>query len=274
MGFISNECGYCRRHALNGIFHHPLRAVFLCTKKAQGKDRKNRNLGILILPCQKWYNDYNVGQVGDLALGNISVSLPSDGSAATVSQYNTPINTIVNEINGSLDNSNIAANAAIDGSKLADGSVTPKKWTNPYRFSAYRASSSSVPNSSTLEPVVYNAVEFDPNSDFDTSTGRYTAPIAGTYYFEAGSYASAVTGDIVYMHLYKNGSRVKYGDRNRNSDGNTQPMFVGVSALLELEAGDYVTVLIGHTQSYSMGLGTSAETNFFHGYLVAETEAA
>lgn len=60
-------------------------------------------------------------------MANISVSLPSDGTTADVSDYNTPINTMVNEINGGLDNSNIAASAAIAGSKLADNTVTSEK---------------------------------------------------------------------------------------------------------------------------------------------------
>ena len=57
-------------------------------------------------------------------MGNISVSLPSDGETIDASDYNTPINTIVNEINGGLDNSNIATDAAISGSKIADGTIT------------------------------------------------------------------------------------------------------------------------------------------------------
>ena len=60
-------------------------------------------------------------------MANISVSLPSDGETIDVADYNTPINTIVNEINGGLDNSNIAAAAAIAGSKLADATVTNAK---------------------------------------------------------------------------------------------------------------------------------------------------
>lgn len=71
-------------------------------------------------------------------MGNISVSLPSDGTSADVSDYNTPLTTIVNAINGGLDNANIASGAAIATSKLAedegigtsriaDGSVTPEK---------------------------------------------------------------------------------------------------------------------------------------------------
>jgi len=60
-------------------------------------------------------------------MGNISVSLPSDGDTIDVADYNTPITTIVNEFNGSIDNSNISATAAIAGSKLADGGVTNAK---------------------------------------------------------------------------------------------------------------------------------------------------
>lgn len=52
-------------------------------------------------------------------MGTISVSLPSDGTGADVSDYNTPITTIVNAINGNLDNSNLSAGAAISTSKLA-----------------------------------------------------------------------------------------------------------------------------------------------------------
>jgi hypothetical protein len=53
-------------------------------------------------------------------MANISVSLPADGETADASDYNTPINTIVTEFNGNIDNSNIKANAAISGSKIAD----------------------------------------------------------------------------------------------------------------------------------------------------------
>lgn len=71
-------------------------------------------------------------------MSTISVSLPSDGSTASVSQYNTPITTIVNVINGGLDNTNLASGAAIDASKLSGGisgmfgawAVWTPSWTN------------------------------------------------------------------------------------------------------------------------------------------------
>jgi hypothetical protein len=52
-------------------------------------------------------------------MGTVSVSLPSDGQTIDAADYNTPINTIVSEINGNLDDSNIASDAAIDRSKIS-----------------------------------------------------------------------------------------------------------------------------------------------------------
>lgn len=57
-------------------------------------------------------------------MGSISVSLPADDSTADVADYNTPITTIVNAINGGLDNANIISGAAIDPSKIAGGSAS------------------------------------------------------------------------------------------------------------------------------------------------------
>lgn len=57
-------------------------------------------------------------------MSTISVSLPADGTVADVSDYNSPITTLVNDYNGNIDNSNIAAAAAISTSKLAsDGGI-------------------------------------------------------------------------------------------------------------------------------------------------------
>lgn len=56
-------------------------------------------------------------------MGTINVTLPADGETADAADVNTPINTIVNEFNGNIDNANIKSAAAISGSKLADNSI-------------------------------------------------------------------------------------------------------------------------------------------------------
>lgn len=87
-------------------------------------------------------------------MGNISVSLPSDGETIDVADYNTPINTIVTEINGNLDNSNLSASAAIAGSKIADGGITAEKLTASAITLGYAQITSSFTTTSTSATLV------------------------------------------------------------------------------------------------------------------------
>jgi len=64
-------------------------------------------------------------------MGIVTVSLVADGTTADVADVNTPINTIVTEINGNLDNNNIKAAAGIDPTKLASTGFLAERtaWT-------------------------------------------------------------------------------------------------------------------------------------------------
>lgn len=84
-------------------------------------------------------------------MSNIAVSLPSDGTTADVADYNTPINTIVTDYNGNIDNSNIATAAAISGTKLANQSVSPTKLTSA-------ADSAFVATTDTQTTTTYTAM--------------------------------------------------------------------------------------------------------------------
>lgn len=63
-------------------------------------------------------------------MGTISVSLPSDGSTADVSDYNTPITTIVTALNGNIDANNLADNAVTTAKAgFLQKSVDANGWT-------------------------------------------------------------------------------------------------------------------------------------------------
>lgn len=107
-------------------------------------------------------------------MGLISVSLPADGSTADVSDYNVPITTIVTLVNGQLDNANIASLAAIDGSKLADTSVSGTKIVN--------ATITNAKLSTTAAEIGGAWTSFTP-----TFTGFSVAPAAtGTRWIQIG----------------------------------------------------------------------------------------
>lgn len=56
-------------------------------------------------------------------MSTVSVSLPTDGTTADVSDYNTPLTTLLTDYNGNIDNSNIASGAAIARSKIASSTT-------------------------------------------------------------------------------------------------------------------------------------------------------
>lgn len=61
-------------------------------------------------------------------MGQVVLSLPSDGTTIDASDVNTPLNTLVNEFNGNIDDNNIKTGANISGAKLNDASIPGKKF--------------------------------------------------------------------------------------------------------------------------------------------------
>jgi hypothetical protein len=86
---------------------------------------------------------------------------------------------------------------------------------------------------------------------FNTSTGRYTAPVAGNYYFHSSTYYnidSNSTSGYIHYQLARNGnvtwnnSRTPYniyghGELAQHSDG------INMSAILNLGVGDYCSII-------------------------------
>ncbi|MBA3679099.1 LamG domain-containing protein [Candidatus Saccharibacteria bacterium] len=66
-------------------------------------------------------------------MGTISTSLPSDGTTIDASDVNTPINAILSEFNGNIDDTNIKTGANINGSKLLAGSTSGSKMDTTFQ---------------------------------------------------------------------------------------------------------------------------------------------
>ena len=56
-------------------------------------------------------------------MGTVSTTLPADGQTIDASDVNTPINAILSEFNGNIDDNNIKSGANISGAKLLAGSL-------------------------------------------------------------------------------------------------------------------------------------------------------
>ena len=153
----------------------------------------------------------------------------------------------------------------------ADGYVTKP---NQPSFLVNLSSSKNISGSATIEITGWDIAQgsfHNTGSHFNLTSGRFTAPVAGKYKFDANLMHGVTTGDF-QLHIRVNGgtnTAVKANDMNATS-GNTWQQ-TSVTALFNLAANDYVSMFVYNsaTMSYA-AYGNSGGHCFttFNGYLV------
>lgn len=113
---------------------------------------------------------------------------------------------------------------------------------------AYRDSGTQTITEDTITTVVFDAETFDLGSDYNTTTGEFTAPTAGLYLVAANLYVQVGENHTAAVAVYVAGSlRVTLGEYYR---GSTTPgdapnhMMISGTALINVSASDVVTVRI------------------------------
>jgi hypothetical protein len=153
-----------------------------------------------------------------------------------------------------LDNGAAAVRLQIDGS----GRVT-----KPYQPYFYAYSSGNFSSGQNAEITAYNTALSNVGSCYSTSTGRFTAPVAGIYIF---FHRLSTTAQVSYeCKLFLNGSTEL--SRNYVSQPATAASTGNASVIVSLSAGDYVTagMYVGTSQTW---LGTDRALSAFYGYLL------
>lgn len=135
--------------------------------------------------------------------------------------------------------------------------------SNPYKFSYYRNGSFNAGTGSDAL-LTFDTQVFDTSSNYSVSTGKFTAPINGFYWFSAK--AGVAQDQFILTKLYKNGSVVLVGPETTSNAGS---MGGSVSGLLQLNASDYIQV---YWQTFTGGAGITGSANtYFQGFLVSAT---
>jgi len=80
-------------------------------------------------------------------------------------------------------------------------------------FSAYQTSGQTL-SSSTYTKLLFDTKDFDTNSNYSTSTSRFTPTVAGYYFANASIGAGNNSQNIAF--IYKNGSSVRSGTNVSN----------------------------------------------------------
>ena len=113
--------------------------------------------------------------------------------------------------------------------------------------------------------MVWDSTRFNIGSHFNTSTGKFTAPIAGIYSFHVWGYAhAAAVGN--YFYLQVNGTNKQTVLLHNNVDQET----IRLSALRQLSASDVVHVQYLGATDHSQNIFSGGDEQWcgFEGYLI------
>lgn len=121
--------------------------------------------------------------------------------------------------------------------------------------------------------IPFNTVEIDIGSNFNSSTYKFTAPIAGYYHMHAHVYANVISGTDISVRYQVNGSDyngVNIGSSiysyGYNNAGGGSHESIDVPLIMKLSANDAVNVAVQTSGSGQYYKG-SRETWWF-GYLI------
>lgn len=139
---------------------------------------------------------------------------------------------------------------------LIDGSgrvTTP----NQPAFTAYKNTGTTYSATNTVVPLGDARVNI--GSNFNTSTSRFTAPIAGRYFISAAGYGQ--TNPSVW-EIRKNGVRIQYIFLGL-SDGGPVWMTHGASMVVSMNVSDYIELFLT-----TGSVGDANDSTFLSGYLL------
>lgn len=120
---------------------------------------------------------------------------------------------------------------------------------------------------STPTKIQYDDEVFDNLSEYDNSSNyRFTATEAGYYHVNAGfltANSAWTAGDIVYLHIYKNGADYVTPWREQMDSTVTKYAHAGGSTLVYLTAGEYIEIYGRINRGANTNLHSDPSYNYF-----------
>ena len=170
--------------------------------------------------------------------GSVTLSSPAVSGTTTLTLPATTGNVVTDTATQTLTNKTITSPTITGASITVASTAAPA-------FSAYQSTLQSIPaGPPPYVKILFQTEEFDTNSNYDTTTSRFTPTVAGYYQVSGGfQILSASTSGVIVV--YKNGAAYKFG---------TYPSVAGVNPLLAVSclvycngSTDYVEIWGGST---------------------------
>ena len=263
----------------------PLTAKTLTSPTINGATLSGTLAGTYTIGGTPTFPSSVVTLTGSQTLTNKVLTSPTINSATitnptlavdTVSEHTSANGVTIDSLNikdGKLNTNDSVVTANIKDlnvttGKLADASVVPTKWANPYKFRVYRNAAANAGINSTLAKIVFDTENYDTNNNF--ATGTYTAPVAGFYHFDWR--AKWVTGgaEQYLSQLYKNGAVISQG--TNTTAGGVAHVTTQGSDTIQLAANDTIEVWCANSAAGAKALEVGSTTaTYLSGYLVSIT---
>ena len=176
------------------------------------------------------------------------------------------VNEIIKQSGSSISIGESGDTVTVNGSVAGSVKNTPA-------FSVWLDSTQAVANT-TATKIIFNDEDYDTDSAYDTSNGRFTVPTgqAGKYVFTCSVQAPDMTdGKYLWVRWYVNGSAtktiggtVRYQGWTQNFASASANLNMSAVCQIDLSASDYVELYMYHNRGNSFNL--DIETQNFAGY--------
>ena len=112
--------------------------------------------------------------------------------------------------------------------------------------------------------INYNTVNVNNGGHYDSSNGRFTAPVAGYYFFSWGTIKNNDSATVARLHIHKNGVEAYNGRHLRMDSGQAYGDNGAMTVVIQLAKDDYIQIYLTAGSVY----GVTQEYCFFNGYLL------
>lgn len=110
--------------------------------------------------------------------------------------------------------------------------------------------------------VVFNLVQVSQGGGYSTSTGRFTAPVAGIYFISFTGRANGTSA--THMSFKKNGTEFQ-GFRSTSTGGTVGNVGMSASCVVDLAVNDYIQVRV---KDGTMNGNEGLDDGMFSGYFI------